>query len=68
MDESEVKKVIKEVSLSMEKYEYDPVIQLVGYFISNDLGYIPDFDDNRNKISKLDRTLVLESIMRDYLK
>lgn len=68
MDESEIKKVIKEVSLSMEKYEYDPVTQFVGYFISNDLGYIPDFDDNRNKISKLDRTLVLENMMKEYLK
>lgn len=40
----------------------------MGYLISNDLGYIPDFDDNRNKIATLDRTLILESMISDYLK
>ena len=44
------------------------MVQLVGYLISNDLGYIPDFDDSRNKIAKLDRTLILESMMSEYLK
>ena len=32
------------------------------------LGYIPDFDENRNKIATLDRTNILESILREYLK
>ena len=29
----------------MKEKGYDPVVQLVGYLISNDLGYIPDFDE-----------------------
>ncbi len=68
MDESEIKQIIKEVSKSMESKGYDPINQIVGYIISNDLGYIPDFDENRNKIAKLDRTLILENMMREYLK
>ena len=68
MEENDIKKVIREVSESMKEKGYDPVVQLVGYLISNDLGYIPDFDDNRNKIAKLDRTLILESMMSEYLK
>ena len=68
MEEYNIKEVIKEVSESMKEKGYDPVVQLVGYLISNDLGYIPDFDDNRNKIAKLDRTLILESMMSEYLK
>lgn len=68
MEEYNIKEVIKEVSESMKKKGYDPVVQLVGYLISNDLGYIPDFDDGRNKIAKLDRTLILESMMSEYLK
>lgn len=68
MEESEIKKIIKEVSFSLEKKGYDPVTQIVGYLISNDIGYIPDFDDNRNKMATLDRTLILESMMSDYLK
>lgn len=68
MDSSEIKQIIKEVSNSLKEKGYDPVSQIVGYLISNDLGYIPDFDDNRNKIATLDRTLILESMISDYLK
>lgn len=66
--ESEIKQKIKEVSESMKVMGYDPVTQIVGYLISNDLGYIPDFDDNRNKIATLDRTLILENMISEYLK
>ena len=68
MEEYDIRKIIKEVSSSMKEMSYNPVTQIVGYLISNDLGYIPDFDDNRNKIAKLDRTLILESMMSEYLK
>ena len=68
MDASEITHIIKEVSNSLKEKGYDPVSQIVGYLISNDLGYIPDFDDNRNKIATLDRTLILESMISDYLK
>ena len=68
MGEVEIKQIIKEISESMKKKGYDPVTQIVGYIISNDLGYIPDFDDNRNKIAELDRTLLVENMLREYLK
>ena len=68
MDESEIKRIIKEVSVSLEKKGYSSVTQIVGYLISNDIGYIPDFDDNRNKMATLDRTLILESMMNEYLR
>ena len=44
------------------------VSQIVGYLISNDIGYIPDFDDDRNKMATLDRTLILENMISEYLK
>ena len=68
MEKDEIKKVIREISHSMKSKGYDPINQIVGYLISNDLGYIPDFDDNRNKIAKLDRTIILESMLEEYLK
>ena len=68
MDESEIKKIIREISESLEKKGYSSVTQIVGYLISNDIGYIPDFDDNRNKMATLDRTLILEDMMSEYLK
>ena len=68
METDSIKNTIKEVSESMNKKGYDAVTQIVGYIISNDLGYIPEFDDNRNKIAKLDRTAIVEDILKDYLK
>lgn len=68
MEDSEIKNIIKEVSVSMESMGYNSITQIVGYLISNDIGYIPDFDDNRNKMATLDRTLILESMMSEYLK
>jgi len=68
MEESEIKRIIKEVSWSLEKKGYNAINQIVGYLISNDLGYIPDFDDNRNKMATLDRTIILENMMSEYLK
>lgn len=68
MGDSEIKKIIKEVTNSMKNKGYDPITQIVGYLISNDIGYIPDFDDNRNKMATLDRTLILENMMSVYLK
>lgn len=68
VDNSKIKQVIREVSDSMMKKDYNPINQIVGYLISNDLGYIPDFDDNRNKIAELNRTSILESMLIEYLK
>ena len=68
MGDSEIKKIIKKVSKSMEKKGYNSITQIVGYLISNDIGYIPDFDDNRNKMATLDRTLILENMISEYLK
>ena len=68
MENYDIKTIIKEISNSMRKNGYDPINQIVGYIISGDLGYIPEFDDNRNKIAELDRTLILENMLKDYLK
>lgn len=68
MSDSEIKSIIREISESMREKGYDPVTQIVGYIISDDLGYIPEFDDNRNKIAKLDRTLIVEKMISEYLK
>ena len=68
MEDNEIKKIIQEVSASMENKGYNSITQIVGYLISNDIGYIPDFDDDRNKMATLDRTIILENMISEYLK
>lgn len=68
MEEVDIKKIIKEVNMSLVKKGYNPITQIVGYLISGDLGYIPVFDNNRKKIARIDRTLILEDMISEYLK
>ena len=63
-----IKKTIKEVYNSLEERGYNPVNQLVGYFISGDPGYISSYQDARTKITEFDRSKVLITIIKDYLK
>ena len=68
MEDVEIKRILKEVSSSMDSVGYNANSQIIGYLISNDLGYIPEFDDNRNKMATLDRTLILEKMLSEFLK
>jgi len=62
-----IKKTLQEVYISLEERGYNPVNQLVGYFISGDPGYISSYQDARGKISELDRSKVLITVLKDYL-
>ena len=68
MEDVDIKRIIMDVSDSMKLKGYAPVTKIAGYLISNDIGYIPDFDDDRKKMATLDRTLILENMMSEYLK
>ena len=63
-----VKNVLKEVKESLAERGYDPVNQIVGYLISGDPGYISSYKEARSKISKLDRTKIIEVLVRDLIK
>ncbi len=62
------KEVLQEVKESLEERGYDPVNQIVGYLISGDPGYISSYREARSKISKLDRTKIIEVLVRDLIK
>ncbi len=59
---------IKDVYDALKERGYNPINQLVGYLISGDLGYISSYKEARNKISKLDRSMIVEVIIDYYLK
>ena len=63
-----VKETLKDVRECLEERGYDPINQIVGYLISGDPGYISSYKEARTKISKLDRTKVIEVLVKDLLK
>ena len=63
-----VKSTLRDVLESLEERGYNPINQIVGYIISGDLGYISSYKEERNKIAKIDRTVLVEVLLKNYLK
>ena len=59
---------LKDVYESLDERGYNPTNQIVGYLISGDPGYISNHKEARNKILKIDRSKILEILIKDYLK
>lgn len=65
---NEVSGVLNEVFQALRESDYDPVDQLVGYLISGDPAYITSQKNARVIIRRLERDLILEELVRNYLE
>lgn len=66
--DEEIKKTLKEVYDALQEKGYSPINQIVGYILSEDPTYITTHQGARNKIRKLDRDDILQSLLKIYLK
>lgn len=66
--EEKIKETLEYVIEALEERGYNAIDQMVGYIISGDLGYISSYKEARNRISKMDRTLLVEELLKNYLK
>ena len=62
-----VAQIIKEVSAILESRGYNPVNQIVGFLMSGDPGYISSYKEARNKITKVDRSHILETLVENFI-
>ena len=62
-----IDKTLNEVYDALEERGYNPINQLVGYLMSGDPGYISSHKEARTKIMKLDRTEIMELMVRNYI-
>lgn len=60
--------IVKEVITILENRGYNPINQIVGYLMSGDLGYITSYEDARGKISSIDRSKILEVLVKELIK
>ena len=67
-DNAEVKDIIEKVYNALNEKGYNPVNQIVGYFLSGDPTYITASNNARTLISKIERDELLEEIVNFYLK
>lgn len=63
-----ITETIKEVAEILEERGYNAKNQLVGYLMSGDPGYISSHKEARNKITKFERTRVLEVLVDSFIK
>jgi len=66
IDEALIAQTLKEVFEAIEERGHNPVNQLVGYIMSGDPGYISSHREARSKISKLERTKIIEVLVKNY--
>ena len=62
------KEILTDVYNSLIEKGYNPVNQLVGYFISGDPTYITNYNGARALIRKLERDEILEEVLKFYLE
>ena len=67
VNNSLVKDTLEDVKEALEERGYNSVNQLVGYLISGDPGYISNYKESRQKITRIDRTDIIECLLRYYL-
>ena len=65
---NKARKILNDVYEALSQKGYDPVRQLVGYFISGDPTYITNQNNARSIISRIERDELLMELVRDYLQ
>lgn len=58
---------LNDVYKTLKERGYNPMSQIVGYILSGDLGYISNYKGARRKISKLERSALVEILLKKFL-
>ncbi len=66
MEHSEIKDQIKLVNNALEEKGYNPIMQIIGYILSEDPAYITAHKGARVRMAKIDRDELLRDIVQNY--
>lgn len=65
---TQAREIMSEVMTALEEKGYNPINQLVGYFVSGDPTYITNHMGARATIRRMERDELLEVIINEYVK
>lgn len=65
--EQEIRRILTTVYDSLKEKGYNPINQIVGYILSEDPTYITTHNNARNLIRRIDRDVLLQSLVKYYL-
>ena len=63
----EVRDILETVFYALKEKGYNPITQIVGYILSGDPTYITSHKNARALIGKLERDVLLEEMVREFL-
>ena len=66
--ETEMRRTMVTIYEALQEKGYNPIIQIVGYILSEDPTYITNYKNARGLIRKIDRDELLNTLVREYLK
>ena len=66
-DNTETKKILKEVYQALTEKGYNSIKQIVGYILSGDPTYITSHNGARNLIRQIERDELLEKMVKNYI-
>lgn len=67
-ESSGVKTVLQQVYAALQERGYNPFGQIVGYLISGDPTFITSHKNARTLIAQIERDIILEELVKHYLK
>ncbi len=59
---------LRNVMEILRKRGYNPINQIVGYFMSRDPGYITSYEGARSMMMQFDRSKLLEVLVKEVVK
>ena len=65
--DAEIRHILTTVYQALEEKGYNPIIQIVGYILSEDPTYITNHNNARAMIRKVDRDELLQTLVKYYL-
>lgn len=60
--------ILKSVMKILEKRGYNPINQIVGYLMSGDPGYITSYEGARGMLLQIERSKLLEVLLKEATK
>ena len=66
--QANIRQILHHVQEALDERGYNSINQLAGYLISNDPAYISSNKNARSIIQSVDRTEIIEELVRFYLK
>lgn len=66
--EPEIKNILKSVYATLQEENYQGIDQLAGYILTGEPIYVTSKQGARNKMRSIDRSEIIATLLKEYLK